>query len=185
MEQTITSDSLLIEEFRIGHNKSFDTLIEKYGGDMYGLIMSKVKDPNIADDIYQEVLIKVMDKLMAGKFKGGNLQGWLTRLIQNHCIDYFRLIKRSVKIVFAEDDRDYGEHLVDSVEEVHIRKKMLVDMHGMIEHLPAEQQIVVKLRIKEDMPFKDIAAHMGVDMNNVQGKMRYAIVNLRKLLCDE
>ena len=166
-------DSYLIRDFVTGNNKSFDTLIEKYGKDMYGLIMSKVQDPNI------------MDKLMADKFKGGNLQGWLTRLIQNHCIDYFRLVKRSVKIVFAEDDRDYGEHLVDSVEEVHIRKKMLVDMHGMIEQLPAEQQIVVKLRIKEDMPFKDIATHMGVDMNNVQGKMRYAIVNLRKLLCNE
>ena len=178
-------DSYLIRDFVTGNNKSFDLLIEKYGKDMYGLIMSKVQDPNIADDIYQEVLIKVMDKLMADKFKGGNLQGWLTRLIQNHCIDYFRLVKRSVKIVFAEDDRDYGEHLVDSVEEVHIRKKMLVDMHGMIEQLPAEQQIVVKLRIKEDMPFKDIATHMGVDMNNVQGKMRYAIVNLRKLLCNE
>lgn len=178
-----TNDSILIEDFRSGHNRSFDMLMSKYRSKIFGHMMSKVHDMNIADDLTQEITIKVMNKILSGKYKDEKtFEKWLTVLSYNHHLDYVRKLKRDVKIVLVEDDDDYGNPDVPSVEVSYIKEKMIVDMNGMIELLPAEQRLVVVLRKDTDLAFKDIANLTGDSVHTVQGRMRYALINLRKMM---
>jgi RNA polymerase sigma-70 factor (ECF subfamily) len=180
------SDSTLIDEFSKGHSKCFDELIKRYRDSIYGFIFSKVKDHDIADDMYQDITIKIFDKLSSGSYKDiNNFRGWALAVSNNHYIDYFRKIKRSVEVVVINDDEEEGEvmkSLVPSIETTLIREQLCVDVRGMIERLPPEQREVVVLRHYGDKSFKEIAEMRNENVNTSLGRMRYALINLRKML---
>lgn len=185
MEQMITSDSSLIEEFQKGHSKAFDELIKRHRSSIYGFIFSKVKDHDIADDMYQDITIKIYDKLSSGSYKDiNNFKGWALTISNNHYIDYFRKIKRSVEVMLVDDqeDNELMDSLVPSIETTLIREQLCVDVRGMIERLPPEQREVVVLRHYADKSFKEIAEMRNENINTSLGRMRYALINLRKML---
>ena len=182
-------DSYLIRDFATGNNRSFDLLIDRYRDLIYGILMLKVKDPELADDLTQEVVIKVFDKLSGDTYKeANNFKGWLVRVVNNHYLDYFRKVKRSVEIVLineGDEEDDLADVLVPSIETTLIKEQMIVDVRGMIEKLPPEQREVVILRQYADKSFKEIAEMRGEKLNTSLGRMRYALNNLRKMLKNE
>lgn len=177
------SDSSLIEDFRRGHSRSFDLLIDRHRAMIHTMLTNKVKDKDLAEDLTQEVVIKIFDKLSKGVYKDDNFIGWVARVTNNHCIDYFRKVKRSVNIIMIDEDKDNLEDIiVPSIESVLIREQMIVDVRGMIEKLPPEQREVVILRQYADKSFKEIAEMRKEKLNTSLGRMRYALNNLRKMI---
>ena len=179
------SDSSLIEDFRRGHSRSFDMLIDKYRVMIYDILKKKVKDADLAEDLTQEVVIKIFDKLSGDQYKeDNNFKGWAARVTNNHCIDYFRKVKRSVDVIMIDDDErdELADVLVPSIETVLIREQMIVDVRGMIEKLPPEQREVVVLRQYGEKSFKEIAEMRKEKVNTSLGRMRYALINLRKMI---
>ena len=186
MEQTTTNDSSLIEEFQRGHSRSFDLLIDRYRAIIYAILITKVKDPDLADDLTQEVVIKIFDKLSGDSYKeANNFKGWLIRVVHNHCLDYFRKVKRSVKIVLineGDDEHKLADAFVPSIETTLIKEQMIVDVRGMIEKLPPEQREIIILREYANKSYKEISNMTGEKINTSTGRMRYALNNLRKML---
>lgn len=153
---------------------------------IYSILMTKVKDPDLADDLTQEVVIKIYDKLSANAYKeNNNFKGWMIRVVHNHCTDYFRKVKRSIEIVMINEG-DEEDHVADvfvpSIETVLIKEQMIVDVRGMIEKLPPEQREVVVLRQYGEKSFKEIAEMRKEKVNTSLGRMRYALINLRKMI---
>lgn len=189
MQTTILSDRELIDDFKSGENRAFDILIDRYRANIYAIIMKKVKDHDLADDLTQEVVIKIFDKISDGKYEDdNNFMGWASRVTSNHCLDYFRKVKRSVKIIMIEDgerEDNISNIPVPSIESKLIREQLQVDVRGMIEKLPPEQRDVVVLRQYGNKSFKEIADLTKENVNTSLGRMRYALNNLRKMLKNE
>ena len=186
MQTTILTDKELVNDFLLGENRAFDILIDKYRNKIYAILMVRLKDPDLADDLTQEVVIKIFDKISNGKYKDDdNFMGWVSRVTTNHCMDYFRKVKRSIEIVMInEEDDEYhiANGFVQSVETTIIREQMQVDVRGMIEKLPPEQREVIVLRQYADKSFKEIAEIRKESVNTSLGRMRYALNNLRKMI---
>ena len=180
------SDTTLIAEFISGNSNSFSILLERYQKRIYGFIFSKVHDPDLADDIFQDAFIKVVKNLRLGKYNDeGRFLSWVIRIAHNLIMDHYRKIKRLPKHESKIENFDLLDRLAEqnsSIEESMIETQIHADLSLLIEELPDSQKEVLRMRLFQDMSFKEIGDQTGVSINTALGRMRYAVINLRKMI---
>ena len=180
------SDSTLITQFISGNNQSFSIFVDRYQKRVYGFIFSKVKDADLADDVFQDTFVKVIKNLRLGKYKDhGRFLSWVMRIAHNIIMDHFRKINRLPKYDSKHEDLDLLDRLIEksnSIEELIIETQIQADLSILIDELPKTQKEVLRMRLFQEMSFKDIGEQTGVSINTALGRMRYAILNLRKLI---
>ena len=178
------TDVELIQGYKDGNYACFETLLERYQSKVYAYIFSVVKDKDIADDIFQDTFFKVIVTINSGQYKDENkFIHWVMRISHNLIVDYFRKGNK-MPIVANRADVDIVDSLKvqdENVERQIIRKQTNLNIRKLIKMLPPEQRRVVILRHYGKCDFKDIAARTGVSINTALGRMRYAIINLRRL----
>ena len=181
-------DQTLVKQYVAGDSKSFEVLIERHKNRLFSYIYYTVKDRHMAEDIFQETCIKAITTILNGRYsESGRFLPWVTRIAHNLIIDYFRQEKQLN--VFSTDSFDfsilnssqYSEH---TIEDKMMREQIYADVRNLIDYLPDEQKEVVLLRHYGDLSFKEIAEHTGVSINTALGRMRYALINLRRLIKD-
>jgi len=186
------SDEYLIHQYRSGNNKCFDALLSKYQDRVFSYIMQMVKDYDLANDIFQEVFIKVITNLKKENYNHENkLLSWILRITHNQVIDHFRkdakmpIAGRSPKLSEDFNIFDVLDLEEESIEDVMVNSQIMDDVRVLVEELPEDQKEVVRMRYFMQMSFKDIADKSGVSINTSLGRMRYALINLRKLIADK
>lgn len=186
MEASRYSDHELVIQFISGEQSSFEILINRHKDKVYTYIFLMVKNNQLAEDIFQETFIKVIKSLHAGKYQeNGKFISWVVRIAHNLIIDHFR--KEKQMKTFSSDD--YENDVFNSmrfsertIEETIIQDQIEADLRKMVECLPQEQKEVILLRHYLDLSFKEIAEQTNVSINTALGRMRYALINLRKLI---
>ncbi len=179
------SDSILVKNYIEGDEQSLSILIERHQSKIYGFIYSKINDKDLCEDIFQDTFIKVIKTLKAKSYnEEGKFLPWVMRIAHNLVIDHFRKSKR---MRFQRDTDEYSifSLLSDTslnVENQIILEQVELDLTKLIEELPEDQKEVLKMRIYQDLSFKEIAETTGVSINTALGRMRYAIMNLRKVI---
>jgi len=180
------SDSTLINQFKSGNSQSFSILVDRYQKRVYGFIFSKVRDAELADDVFQDTFVKVIKNLRLGKYKDeGRFLSWVIRIAHNIIMDHFRKINRLPKHESKHEDLDVLDRLIEqsnSIEDLMIETQIHADLSILINELPQTQREVLCMRLYLEMSFKDIGEQTGVSINTALGRMRYAILNLRKLI---
>ncbi|TVQ42678.1 MAG: sigma-70 family RNA polymerase sigma factor [Saprospirales bacterium] len=182
---TPLSDKELIQSYLDGNEKSFEILLNRHREKIYTSIYLFVKDRDQADDIFQEVFIKIIKTLRKGKYNHeGKFLQWAMRISYNLCVDHFRRAKRRTKVSPTEtfDIFDVLEHKDDNMEQKIMKSQTHDKVRHLVDMLPDEQREVVILRHYADMSFKEIAALTNVSINTALGRMRYALINIRKLM---
>ena len=178
-------DKELIILYLEGNQKAFEVLLTRHKNKIYTSIYLFVKDHDLAEDIFQEVFIKIIDTLRKGKYNHeGKFLQWAMRISYNLCVDYFRRSKRRTKVSPSEtfDIFDVLEVKDDNMETSMIKNQTYSKVRELVDLLPPEQREVVILRHYADMSFKEIAALTRVSINTALGRMRYALINIRKLV---
>jgi len=183
LSHTLT-DQVLVKNFLNGDNLSFEHLLNRHKNRVFAFIMSKVKNRDLTEDIFQDTLIKVINSLQKGKYnEEGKFLPWMMRIAHNLVIDHFRKESKMRKIR-PTSEFDIFDVLDDgskNQEEIMIQTQVYSDLRLLIEQLPEDQMDVLKLRYFEEMSFKKISDLTGVSINTALGRMRYALINLRKL----
>ena len=181
------SDSILVENYIGGDESSLEKLIRKHKSRIYNFIFSKVLNRDIAEDIFQDTFIKVIKTLKRGFYnEEGKFLPWIMRIAHNLVIDHFRRNNRIPKFE-SNNDYDIFQNLSDpslNAEKSIIKDQVSGDLQVLVEELPSDQKDVVIMRLYRDMSFKEIAENTGVSINTALGRMRYAIINLRKMIND-
>ncbi len=184
MLASVLSDQELVDKYLAGENSSFQILLTRYKSRVFSFIMSKVKHRDIAEDLFQDVFIKIINSLQKGKYNDqGKFLPWVMRIAHNLVIDYFRKQSR-MRNVRPTEEFNIFDVLSDSSrgqDEEMIRKRVHKDLNILINSLPDNQMEVLKMRYFEDMSFKEIASITNVSINTALGRMRYALINLRNL----
>jgi RNA polymerase sigma factor (sigma-70 family) len=185
MDFQLQSDQDLIHLYIAGDEAGLVELIRRYQSKIYTSIYLLVKDEYLAEDIFQDTFIKVINTLRAGKYnEEGKFLPWVTRIAHNLVIDHFRREKRT-PLVSGGDDFDIFDvlgHYDESTEDRMVREQTHKDLKTLIQLLPAEQKEVLIMRHFGDMSFKEIADVTDVSINTALGRMRYALNNLRKMM---
>ena len=185
MELCLLSDSKLVECYIQGDEKALEFLIRKHQSRIYNFIYSKVRNRDVADDLFQDIFIIVINTLKMGHYtEEGKFLPWILRISHNLIIDYFRKEKR-IPTFAKTDDFDILDFVKEeglNRENQMIKDQIDADVIKLLEELPEDQKEVLKMRIFQDMSFKDIADNTGVSINTALGRMRYALINLRKLI---
>lgn len=169
-----------------GNNKAFDELLARTQSSLFAYIMFVVRNEDVANDIFQETFVKVITRLQEGQYTdSGKFSFWLTRIAHNVIMDWYRA-QRSEHIVDLADDNDLsklkGHEVLDNFRESEIvNEQVMDDVRRMMETLPASQREVVYMRFYEQLSFKEIAELTGVSINTSLGRMRYALMNLRRM----
>ena len=182
--QSLT-DKQLINGYLEGNEKCFEVLLTRHKNKIYTSIYLFVKDHDLAEDIFQEVFIKIIDTLRRGKYNHeGKFLQWAMRISYNLCVDYFRRSKRRTKVSPSEtfDIFDVLEVKDDNMETTIIKDQTYTAIKNLVDKLPPEQREVVILRHYADMSFKEIASLTRVSINTALGRMRYALINIRKMM---
>ena len=177
------TDQVLVQNFLNGDNKSFEELLSRHKNRIFAFIMSKVKNRDITEDIFQDTFIKVITSLKKGKYnEEGKLLPWMMRISHNLVIDYFRKESKMRKIrpTLEFDIFDILDDGRKNQEEILIQKQIHSDLRTLIERLPADQKEVLRLRYFEGISFKKISKITNVSINTALGRMRYALIALRK-----
>jgi len=185
MQVTKLSDQELINQYIAGNDRAFETLLVRHKQKIYTSIYLFVKDHALAEDIFQEVFIKIIDTLRKGKYNHeGKFVQWAMRISYNMCVDYFRRSKRRPKVSPTEafDIFDVLPVKEDNAEQTMIRSQTHDKVRKLVDMLPPEQREVVILRHYADMSFKEIAQLTRVSINTALGRMRYALINIRKMV---
>ncbi|MCB0838009.1 MAG: sigma-70 family RNA polymerase sigma factor [Bacteroidetes bacterium] len=179
-----TQDKDLIKGFIAGNDHYFDVLIQRYKAKVFTTIYLIVKDRCIAEDLFQDVMIKVVRMIRAGKYnEEGKFLPWVVRIARNLAIDHFRKVQRNP---IQRENEDYDifntvQQAEGSSEEKIIREENARYIRGLIQKLPDKQREVLIMRSYADLSFKEIAAITDVSINTALGRMRYALLNLKKL----
>ena len=182
------SDEFLILQFKSGNNSAFDVLLSRYQSKVFSYVMQLVKDYDLANDIFQEVFIKVVINLKKESYHHeGKLLSWILRIAHNQVIDHFRKSSKMPIAGRTSANPDFDIFSVikleeSSVEDVMINEQILKEVRYLIEELPEDQKEVVKMRFFMKMSFKEISEKTNVSINTSLGRMRYALINLRKLI---
>ena len=180
-----TSDSILIEHYLDGNEIALEYIINKHQQKIFNFIYSKVHDRDISEDIFQETFIKVIKTLKNGVYnEEGKFLPWVMRISHNLVIDFFRKNNR-IKTINSKEDIDIFQFISDgspNAESVLINDQIIKDIQKLIQELPDDQKEVLIMRLYRDMSFKEIAENTKVSINTALGRMRYAIINLRKLI---
>ena len=183
------SDEALALLYVKGDNRAFDELLSRTQTKLFTYIMFVVRDHDITDDIFQETFVKVITKLQQGLYTdSGKFQFWITRIAHNCIMDWYRQ-QQSTHIVDANEENDLqnlkNASVMDSNKEAEmINEQILIDIKKMMNTLPAPQREVVYMRYFQQLSFKEIADLTGVSINTSLGRMRYALINLRKMAKD-
>lgn len=178
-------DSLLVSNYIQGCEKSLELLIKKHKQRIFSFILSKVHDKDISEDIFQDTFIKVIRTLKRGKYnEEGKFLPWVMRISHNLIIDHFRKSNR-MKAFNNTDEFDIFSLISDgsmNAEKQLIKEQILSDVKELMKELPEEQKEVLVMRMYKDMSFREISENTGVSINTALGRMRYALINLRKII---
>lgn len=178
-------DALLVDHYIAGNENALAVLIERHQSKIYGFIYNKINDRDAADDIFQDTFIKVIKTLKSNSYnEEGKFLPWVMRIAHNLVIDYFRRNKK-MPMMRETDDYSIFSYLTDSSQNVEgriITEQVENDLQKLIEALPDDQKEVLTMRLYRDMSFKEIAELTGVSINTALGRMRYALINLRKVI---
>jgi len=185
MKAHVISDQDLIGKYLSGQEPALEVLIRRHKNRVFAYILMIVKDKDLAEDIFQDTFIKVINTFRSGTYKEeGKFIQWVMRIAHNLIIDYFRKAKR-IPIIENNDEYDIFDKVripIESVEDTLITEQIHKDVKKLIDYLPNEQKEVLVMRHYHDMSFKDIAETTNVSINTALGRMRYALINLRKLV---
>ena len=180
-------DAVLIQNYIKGDEKALETLINRHNQRLTSFIYSKVHNRAITEDIFQDTFIKVIRTLKRGAYnEEGKFLPWCMRIAHNLVIDHFR---KNNKMPRFEGHNDFNIFSVLSDNKLNAEKQLIkdqidMDISGLIHELPPEQQEVIRMRMYMDMSFKEIAENTGVSINTALGRMRYALINLRKVIAE-
>tara|TARA_R110002072_G_scaffold199405_6_gene357060 strand:+ start:2262 stop:2843 length:582 start_codon:yes stop_codon:yes gene_type:complete len=183
--KTTSSDAFLVSAYIDGNEKALSELIERHKQRVYSFIYSKVSDRDITEDIFQDTFIKVIKTLKRGAYnEEGKFLPWVMRISHNLIIDHFRKNNRMPK--FANNG-DFNIFSVLSDDDLNAERKIIKgqvedDLRRLIQELPDDQKEVLVMRLYKDMSFKEISEQTGVSINTALGRMRYALINLRKVI---
>jgi RNA polymerase sigma-70 factor (ECF subfamily) len=185
MRMSSYSDRQLVNLYQDGHEEAFEELLGRYRTRVYAKISLYIKDRALADDIFQDTFMKAIHALKEGAYnEEGKFGAWLVRIAQNLCIDHFRGNKKMPK-VRGNDTFDPFDHISSNeknYEDVVSNSQVLADTKRMLNYLPKEQKEIVMMRLYYDMSFKEISESLDISINTALGRMRYALINLRKLI---
>ncbi len=179
------TDQMLIDAFVAGDKKCIEVLIERYKEKVYSYIILNIKDSSLADDIFQDTFVKVISSLKSKVYSDeGKFLSWVIRIAHNLIVDHFRNEKN-----YGATSCDENEYVLNSfslsdstVEDRIVEDQIFADIKKLLDYLPPEQKEVVMLRHYGDMSFKEIADFTNVSINTALGRMRYAILNLRRIV---
>ena len=182
------TDHEFIHSFRDGDLQALEALVIRHKDKLYTSILFLVKDKYLAEDIFQDVLIKIIDTIRGGRYtEEGKFLPWAMRIAHNLCVDHFRKVKRTPAIK-TSDDRDIFE-VINFTEEGADAKIMKRQSHDrvrrMLDLLPEDQREVIILRHYADLSFKEIASLTNCSINTALGRMRYGLINLRKMMVEK
>ncbi|MCI9608483.1 MAG: sigma-70 family RNA polymerase sigma factor [Muribaculaceae bacterium] len=178
-------DEALVAEYAAGNNSAFDTLLKRHQTRVFSYIYSLVRDNDAANDIFQETFIKAITVIKQGRYnESGRFGGWLSRISHNLIIDYFR--QNKVDATVSADNNDgiilnRKELSEGTVEDELVADQISADVRRLVDALPQAQKEVLEMRYYRDMSFKEIADATGVSINTALGRMRYAILNMRRM----
>lgn len=183
--QANAADEKLVALYAQGNNEAFDILLNRYKDRLYAYIYYTVRNEELAEDIFQETFTKAIITIQQGRYnENGKFPAWLTRIAHNLIIDCFRQEKQENLVSCDEEERNLlnNIHLSEGTVETEIvSRQILADVRRLMKHLPDEQREVVQMRFYQDLSFKEIAEMTGVSINTSLGRMRYAILNLRRM----
>ena len=179
------NDKELVMRYRQGDVASFQILVDRYQNKIYSYVLMLVKDKQLADDIFQDTFLKIIRTIKAGAYKEeGKFIQFAMRIAHNLIIDYFRKSKRLPMVDPTKEDYDMLDNarfMDPSIEEQIVTEQIHDDIRKMVDYLPEEQREVLVMRMYDDMSFKEIADATNVSINTALGRMRYALINLRKM----
>jgi RNA polymerase sigma-70 factor, ECF subfamily len=185
MATTQIPDSILIQNYVSGNESCLETLIKRHESKIFGFIYSKIADRDITNDIFQDTFIKVIKTLKSNSYnEEGKFLPWVMRISHNLIIDHFR---KSKKMPMFRETEEFSIFSIMSDDSLTIENKIIsdqveVDLKKIIEELPEDQKEVLVMRMYQDMSFKEISESTGVSINTALGRMRYALMNLRKVI---
>ena len=183
--QTNAADETLVALYAQGNNEAFDILLNRYKDRLYAYIYYTVRNEELAEDIFQETFTKAIVTIQQGRYnENGKFPAWLTRTAHNLIIDCFRQEKQENLVSCDEEERNLLNNIrlsEGTVEAEIVNHQILSDVRRLMKHLPDEQREVVHMRFYQDLSFKEIAEMTGVSINTSLGRMRYAILNLRRM----
>lgn len=183
------SDYELVLEFKSGNNKAIEILIRRHRKRVFGYILLLVKNHTIAEDVFQDTFVKVIKSLQEGKYiENGKFVSWVMRIAHNLIIDHFRREKQLK--TFSNDGTTVDvfnttKFAEKNVEEEMVYDQILSEVKGLVDSLPDEQKEVVLLRHYAGLSFKEIADQTNVSINTALGRMRYALINMRKIMVEK
>ena len=185
MANVQTPDALLVKNYIAGDESALATLINRHQSKIYGFIFSKISDRDLTDDIFQDTFIKVIKTLKSNSYnEEGKFLPWVMRIAHNLIIDHFR---RNKKMPMFRETEEFSIFSIMTDNSMTIENKMISDqvekdLKKLIEELPNDQKEVMVMRIYQDLSFKEISELTGVSINTALGRMRYALMNLRKVI---
>lgn len=182
--ETMT-DEMLVALYAKGTNQAFDILLERYKDKLYSYIYFIVRNEDLAEDIFQETFVKAIVTIQQGRYtENGKFPAWLTRIAHNLVIDFFRQERNENTVSNDETEVDLFNNIKfseDTVEMRMVNDQTLKDVRLLMDLLPENQREVVYMRYYQDLSFKEIAEITGVSINTSLGRMRYALMNLRRM----
>ena len=185
MDNLVLPDAVLVKNYISGDESALASLIERHQSKIYGFIYSKVNDRDLSDDIFQDTFIKVIKTLKTKSYnEEGKFLPWVMRIAHNLVVDHFRKAK---KMPFQRETEEYSifNYMTDNaptIESQMITEQVEVDLTRLLDELPDDQKEVLVMRMYQDLSFKEIAELTGVSINTALGRMRYALLNLRKII---
>ena len=185
MRRELISDAVLVTNYISGNENAIAILIERHKQKIYSFIYSKVYDRDVTEDIFQDTFIKVIRTLKLGKYnEEGKFLPWVMRIAHNLVIDHFRKNNRMPKFDNTDEFNIFSVISDSSLnaERQLIKTQVEDDVRRLIEELPEDQKQVLIMRMYKDMSFKEISENTGVSINTALGRMRYALINLRKVI---
>lgn len=178
------SDQDLVKKYINGDNTSFEILLNRHKNRVFAFIMSKIKNKDLSEDIFQDTYVKVVNSLQKGKYnEEGKFLPWVMRIAHNLVIDHFRKQKK-MQMMRSSNDFDIFDVIKDNkinADEKMIKDQIFGDLNLLIDKLPSDQREVLKMRYYEELSFKKIAEYFDISINTALGRMRYALINLRAL----
>jgi len=185
-KENLLNDNVLVQQFIAGDQNSLEILIRRHKSRVFSYILLIVKNRELAEDIFQETFIKVIRSLKRGKYiDNGKFVSWVLRISHNLIIDHFR--KEKLRGTISNDNSNIDifnsqKFSEDTIEDQLVSNQILNEVKELISELPDDQQQVIYMRHYQELSFKDIADQTGVSINTALGRMRYALINLRKLI---
>ena len=178
------SDQDLVKKYINGDNTSFEILLNRHKNRVFAFIMSKIKNKDLSEDIFQDTYVKVVNSLQKGKYnEEGKFLPWVMRIAHNLVIDHFRKQKK-MQMIRSSNDFDIFDVIKDNkinADEKMIKDQIFGDLNLLIDKLPSDQREVLKMRYYEELSFKKIVEYFDISINTALGRMRYALINLRAL----